>query len=188
MKFIVGLGNPTDKYKKNRHNVGFLFIDYLINNSLKTEIYSIKRKSEAELIESISNDFLLVKPLTYMNLSGRAILYLKKKYNLKQEDLMVVYDDIDFPFGLFKIKDSGSSGGHKGVQSIIDVIGKEFLRLRIGIGRPIKGSVVDYVLSDFSKQELSILNQEIFPILEDVVNDFIEKKDASYLMNKYNKK
>lgn len=169
IKAIVGLGNPGEVYKNTRHNVGFMVIDAL-NKELRCG--KKKEKCFSELYECSEYDVILAKPQTYMNLSGNAVLNIIKDYKLKPDQLLVVYDDLDLPLGTVKLKKSGSSGGHRGMKSIIDMIKTEnFPRLRVGIGRPSnKEDVSDYVLSPFSSNEKLIVEKVIVHCKECITN------------------
>jgi len=176
MKLIVGLGNPTQKYKFNRHNVGFLAIDYLV----KEYNASFVKDFKGELFKS--NDYLFLKPSTYMNLSGESVVLVKNFYKIENEDIIVIHDDIDLKLGALKFKRGGSSGGHNGLKSIDKHIGNDYYRVRIGVGRPErKEDVVNYVLSDFSKNELECINT-LFPIIKKAIEDI---KNAA---SKYSRK
>jgi len=149
MKLIVGLGNIGDKYRLNRHNVGFLAIDYLVDefNAFKVNFF------EGDLFKA--KDFLFLKPTTFMNNSGENVVLVKNFYKIDNENIIVIHDDIDLKLGALKFKRGGSSGGHNGLKSIDKYIGNNYYRARIGIGRPErKKEVINYVLSDFSKDEL----------------------------------
>ncbi len=149
MTLIVGLGNPTDKYQNNRHNIGFMVIDQLIDDLCAL---NITKNSFKGLLYKKGNLFLL-KPLTYMNLSGESVLAVSRYYKIS--DIIVIHDELDIPLGRIKIKHGGSSGGHNGLKSIDNIIGQEYDRIRIGISRPAeKGDVISHVLSDFSKTQL----------------------------------
>lgn len=168
MKLIVGLGNPGEKYKNTRHNVGFMVLDQLE-----------KEKPEG---------FILAKPNTFMNLSGPAVKKLTKRYSLNADELIVIHDDIDIPIGEFKIQKGRGAAGHKGVQSIIDALKtKDFWRLRIGIC-PQKGkpeNVEKFVLQNFTKEEKEILKkimengwtQYIQPLLTSSRKSYPDKKE-----------
>ena len=155
MKLIVGLGNPGDVYSDSRHNIGFRVIKALSSfykAALKRDsgTYSFTSK-----VKIGGNSVVLAIPVTFMNLSGSAVKPLLKKYKIGLEDLLVVCDDLDLELGRLKIKPSGSSAGHRGIQSIIDSLASnEFARLRIGIDRPGRGIEASlYVLSRFSRKE-----------------------------------
>ncbi|PKM93044.1 MAG: aminoacyl-tRNA hydrolase [Elusimicrobia bacterium HGW-Elusimicrobia-4] len=169
MKFIVGLGNPGKKYSATRHNVGFTVLDnFAEDKSLEWREY----KDRALL--SVCEDFLIIKPTLFMNRSGYAIMPLIKKYNPDFEDIIVISDDMDISFGSIRIKKGGSSGGHNGVESIIETLGtNEFIRMRIGIGRPPENIVpVDFVLSKFSQEE-AVKMKSVIPRASDAVSVFI---------------
>jgi len=174
MKLIVGLGNPGDKYKLNRHNVGFMAVDYLINEFTATKQSS---KFDGELYKS--NDFLFLKPLTYMNLSGESVEKVKNFYKLQNEDIIVIHDDIDLKLGALKFKRGGGHGGHNGLKSIDKHIGNDYWRVRIGVGRPErKEMVVSYVLGDFEEDELKCIN-ELFPLIKKAIED-IDQAPSRY--------
>ena len=183
MKFIVGLGNPGKKYSKTRHNIGFNIID----NFADKESLKWKEYKDCAFISS-SEDYLLIKPVLFMNLSGPAIMPLFNKYNPDCEDIFVVHDDMDIELGRIKLKKGGSSGGHNGIQSVIDSIGtNEFLRMRIGVGRPPKSTdPVEYVLSNFSSEEFEKLDPVSSRAI-DAISTFIEF-GIQKTMNMYNKK
>src|SRR3989339_742295 len=178
MKFIIGLRNPGKKYSRTRHNIGFTILDsFAEKRSLKW-----KEFKDNEII-SDDNSFLLIKPMLFMNLSGSAVSPLVKKYNPDCEDILVIHDDLDIDFERINVKKSGSSGGHNGVQSIIDLLGtKELDRLRIGIGRPPEFiDPVDFVLSNFDKKEMDKLDTIINRAV-DAAEVFVES-DIQKTMN-----
>lgn len=155
MKLIVGLGNPGYRYRGTRHNIGFLIIEALAKTckiSLKKEKGILALSGKGKIF---GYDAILAMPLTFMNLSGQAIGPLLKKCKINPQDLLVVCDDLDLEFGRQKLKAFGSSGGQRGLKSIIDVLkSPEFCRLRIGIGRPpVFMDAADYVLMPFTKAE-----------------------------------
>lgn len=187
-KLIIGLGNPGDEYKNNRHNVGFILIDKAAEN-FNVNFDNNKKKSLYARTKDKGIEYILLKPQTFMNLSGESASYISKFFNIKTEDIIVIYDDMDIPFGTFKIKKGGSSGGHNGIKSLISHLqSDDFTRIRIGIGRPSGGKKVnDYVLSNFSKKEREELDTVI-------ANDVIEALKTALFespiiaQNKYNKK
>jgi len=162
IRLLVGLGNPGKEYEKTRHNVGFMVIDELVK-SLRAKKPSEEALSLVYKIRIGGKEVFLAKPLTYMNNSGAAVYNLLEEYGLSPEQMIVIYDDLDLPLGTIRLRLKGSSGGHKGVESIIKYIGTQnFPRLRIGIGRPKKKEdVVKYVLSPFSQEEEKVINQVI---------------------------
>ncbi|HLC15824.1 MAG TPA: aminoacyl-tRNA hydrolase [Thermodesulfovibrionia bacterium] len=156
MWIIVGLGNPGKIYSRTRHNLGFMVVDRV------AELLSFppwKNKNACELTTHTESGLMLVKPMTYMNRSGQAVAEIVR-YN-RVTELVVVHDDLDLSAGAIKIRQKGSSGGHKGVASIIEYLKKQdFIRIKIGIGRP-AGSVEEYVLSPFNKDEIPVINESI---------------------------
>lgn len=152
IKAIIGLGNPGPRYQKTRHNIGFMVLDAL------AEYYqAIWHKKNELMLEAVikpaDTEILLIKPLTSMNLSGKVISYLQKQ-GIKAENILVVHDELELPFGTVKTKTGGSAKGHNGLKSIIEYTGPYFHRLRVGIGRPAnRENVPDYVLSPFSRGE-----------------------------------
>lgn len=150
---IAGLGNPGRKYERTRHNVGFMIVDALERALPGT---SQLRRFDAELFERTAEDgrLVLLKPQTFMNASGNAVGAAARWYHVPLDQLLVVYDDLDLPFGQLRLRPSGSSGGHNGMKSIIDRLGSEqFPRLRIGIGRGQQAGAIGYVLSRFNAAE-----------------------------------
>ncbi|MDD2290937.1 MAG: aminoacyl-tRNA hydrolase [Aliarcobacter sp.] len=154
MHLIVGLGNIGEKYQLTRHNVGFMVIDEITKN-LSTS--NIQKSNFHSTLEKSAYD-LYSKPTTFMNNSGMAVQAIKEYYKLDMEDIIVIHDDIDLPFGTVKFKIGGGHGGHNGLRSIDAHIGKEYIRVRIGVGKPQdKADVANYVLNNFSKEELNKL-------------------------------
>lgn len=155
---IVGLGNPGKGYEMTRHNLGFLVMDQLAQEtgvSLKQRKFnSLLRRGKVG-----GEQVILMKPFTYMNLSGEAVKKAYDYFHVSLKDLIVVHDDLDLDYGKFKIKTGGGDAGHKGIRSIIDHLGEDkFVRVRIGIGRPEKGEdVIDYVLDPLNESERSHL-------------------------------
>lgn len=165
MYLISGLGNPGDKYKHTRHNIGFLVIDEITKNLSTTNINN--SNFQAIVQKNLSN--IYVKPQTFMNNSGESILSIVEYYDIPNENVIVVHDDLDLPFGTVKFKIGGGHGGHNGLRSIDSHIGKDYIRVRVGIGKPEnKGDVANYVLSDFSKEEFSFLNDIIDHVIKSV--------------------
>lgn len=173
MRAIVGIGNPGKKYQFNRHNVGFLALD---NFAEKYQIKFFPSKYDYYYAEGVveGNHFVLAKPTTYVNNSGIAVKDLIDQYNISVNDLLIIVDDINLNEFDFRLKKSGSDGGHNGLASIIYMLNtNEFPRLRIGIGsRFEKGSLADYVLSDFNETELNKL-KETFEFTSGIIRAFI---------------
>lgn len=165
MNIVVGLGNPDEKYKNTYHNIGFDVVDALAK---KLGITFDKQKYKALVGEGYFNNekILIVKPQTYMNLSGECLVLLKEKF--KDARLMVVVDDIDLPKGNIRYREHGSAGTHNGLRSIVAHIGTEFERIKIGIGRDISMDLADYVLSKYDKSVFE-------PIIDKAVNEICER-------------
>jgi PTH1 family peptidyl-tRNA hydrolase len=159
---IVGLGNPGPTYEKTRHNIGFMVIDALVSRNNANKLSSTP---QSELYK-FSEHFLL-KPLTFMNLSGIAIAQVKNFYKI--DKVVVVHDDLDLPFGAIRFKFGGGHGGHNGLKSADEKISKEYIRVRMGIGKPEhKGEVASFVLSDFNADEKKHLDSWISKACEAV--------------------
>lgn len=183
MKLVVGLGNPGKEYDKTRHNIGFMVLDdYLGNVKWSTEFNAL-------YYECVINQekVLFVKPLTYMNNSGKAVGEFVRYFNIDIKDILVIQDDLDLNVGDYKLKCHSSSGGHNGIKSIISSLGnQDFPRLKVGIGSVKNDQVIDYVLGKFSKVELETLNSEFITfgkIIDSFINVGIDKT-----MNVYNTK
>lgn len=159
MWLLAGLGNPGKRYEFTRHNIGFMLIDRLCR------LWNVRLKDfgtymmDKVFIDGM--DIILMKPLTYMNRSGEAIKTLCTKMGIPPENVIVIHDDLDMEPGKIRIRKRGSSGGHRGVQSIIEAIGEGFTRLKIGIGRSKEIPPEEYVLQRFSDEELEIINEAI---------------------------
>ncbi|MDN5292915.1 MAG: peptidyl-tRNA hydrolase, family [Eubacteriales bacterium] len=184
MKIIAGLGNPGREYENTRHNIGFMVVDELARF---LGLAFCGEKFCALVAEGLvdGEKVLLLKPQTYMNLSGLSVAEAARFYKLEPAAILVVYDDMDLPPGKIRLREKGSSGGHKGMQSVIDHLGTDAIpRLRIGIGRG-PGQGADYVLSPFREEEK--------PIIEEAVRRGAEaltcwlKEGMAAAMNKYNR-
>jgi PTH1 family peptidyl-tRNA hydrolase len=164
MHIITGLGNIGSQYELTRHNVGFMVIDSMATKLANTSNIN-KTNFNADVLKSGYN--LLVKPKTYMNNSGQSVTAIKDYYKVENENIIVIHDDLDLPFGTVKFKRGGGHGGHNGLRSLDAHIGNDYLRVRIGIGKPQeKGNVANYVLSNFSKEELNKLEDIITHTLD----------------------
>ncbi|HHS97081.1 MAG TPA: aminoacyl-tRNA hydrolase [Chloroflexi bacterium] len=159
MYLIAGLGNPGTRYARNRHNVGFRCLRRLA----KAHDLEFRGRKRARIARGTiaGRPVLLARPRTFMNESGRAIAPLVRFHKVPLDHLLVIYDDMDLPLGTLRIRPKGGSGGHRGMQSIIDALGsRDFPRLRIGIGRPPEGvDPADYVLQDFSPEEEAVVEE-----------------------------
>jgi peptidyl-tRNA hydrolase, PTH1 family len=185
MKLIVGLGNPGKQYDKTRHNIGFEVIDFL-SNHYNIPLDKAKFKGNYGIGNIGGEKVILLKPLTYMNLSGESIRPIMDYYNLEPDDLVVIYDDLDLPVGKIRLRQKGSSGGHNGIKSTILHVGTEkFNRIRVGIDRPKNGmKVVDYVLGKFTKEEMDVLEDTIKKCSDACVQ--WAEEPFLQVMNKYN--
>ncbi len=183
MWIIVGLGNPGKKYAKSRHNIGFLVVEeiarrYTIDFN-EREQYRIGRGS----IDG--RDVLLVEPLLYMNNSGIVVKNIFRRFNIPPENLIVIHDDLDMEVGKVRIRRKGSSGGHKGVESIIQNLSvKDFPRLKIGIGREGDITPEDYVLSKFRKNEIPLIKSAVEKASDAVITIILEGPEKA--MNRFN--
>ena len=162
MKLIVGLGNLGIAYDKTRHNIGFMVIDALLKKYQSIDVS--KKAFKGDLLKHKSSFFL--KPLTFMNLSGQSVLSVKNFYKIDIEKIIVIHDDLDLPFGALRFKVGGGHGGHNGLKSIDELIGKDYIRVRIGIGRPEnKKEITSYVLGNFTNDECKYLDTFMDKIL-----------------------
>jgi PTH1 family peptidyl-tRNA hydrolase len=185
MKLIVGLGNPGTPYKQTRHNIGFEVIDELAKR-FQADLNQTKFKGVYTVIHKNGEKLILLKPLTYMNLSGESVKPIMDYYDIPMEDLLVIYDDMDLPVGKIRLRQKGSAGGHNGIKSIIAHTGTQnFNRIRIGIDRPQTGMAVpDYVLSKFRKEEWDLLS-DVIKTCTEACEDWLGKPFLE-VMNQYN--
>ena len=184
MKMIVGLGNPGREYENTRHNVGFMILD---EYAKKNDISTFKRKFNGLYTTFIHNNetYVLLKPQSYMNLSGTVIKKFASFYKIKPEDILVIHDDLDLPIGKIKIKYKGSSGGHNGIKNIIENLKtEEFPRFKVGIGKDENISYIDYVIGKLSKKELEFITK-IFDFSSYIIDDFLDY-NIEKVMSKYN--
>lgn len=183
---VIGLGNPGKEYEKTPHNVGFMAVDEIARKYNVT--FKLSSKHNAMIGEGKINGekIILMKPLTYMNLSGNAVRSYIEYYKININDIVIIYDDMDLPLGTLRIRKSGSSGGHNGIKSIIENIQTEsFKRIRIGIGRPTNNlGVIDFVLHNLSKIEMEKL-QEVIDLIPSMIEKTVEFT-FDYMMNIYN--
>ncbi len=194
MKLIVGLGNPGKTYAHSRHNIGFRCLNHL------ARVHSITIKqhqcqSRVGTGKIAGTEVVLAKPQTFVNNSGKAVGSLMQHHHISPADLIVIYDDLDLPLGKIRLRYGGSSGGHKGMQSIISALdSQEFSRIRVGIGRPTRGGgqptteeefIVDYVLSDFTSAEEKLIKSAIVQVAEAV--QYILAEGIEIAMNRFNR-
>lgn len=181
-RLIVGLGNPGKKYAKAKHNIGFLCLDaYAKANKLK---FSKETKFMGEIL--IQGQTVFLKPKTFMNLSGNAVKAVRDFYQINIENILIISDDIDLPFAKIRLREKGGSGGHNGLKSIISQLGSEnFNRLRIGIDRNEAVDAKDHVLSNFTKAEFKLLDEELIRYTQ-IIDEFSRGENYQNTMNKYN--
>ena len=183
MLLIVGLGNPGIQYEHTRHNIGFRVIDKLVSDSGAIDVS--KNSFFGKLFKS--NQTLFLKPMTYMNLSGKSLLAVKNFYKVEIDDIIVIHDDIDLPFSALRFKKGGGHGGHNGLRSIDSTIGKEYIRVRMGVGKPERrGQVVDFVLSNFSLDEEKNLDSWIEHTIKAIKE--LQDKELNEVKSRYSLK
>lgn len=181
MKLIVGLGNPGEKYKNNRHNAGFMALDYILNDGdgFMQARHSHEFKSEVYTLGYDGDKIILLKPQTFMNDSGQALKTICNFYKMDlNKDLLVIHDEVDLPFGAIRTTDSSSAAGHNGIKSIIENLGtQDFNRIRIGVEtRAARADLPTdaFVLQNFSDEEIKKLQEEVFPKVKIEVEKFIK--------------
>ncbi|MGV3278779.1 aminoacyl-tRNA hydrolase [Rickettsiales bacterium LUAb2] len=181
MILIVGLGNPSEQYQLNLHNIGFMVVDYLVNN-LKLEAFTNKFNGLCSVNNFNTKKVIFLKPLTYMNLSGTSVLAISSFYKITPDNIITIQDDIDLPKGQIRYRFDSGHGGHNGIRDIQDKIGSKFHRLKIGVGRPPNHyEVSDYVLSNFSKEDLKTWIPEIFTSFSNNINYIINKDFKKFI-------
>lgn len=181
---ICGLGNPGDEYAQTRHNTGFMVLDAFAKAS--NIVFEDKRYGFIATTSIKGRKVFLLKPTTFMNLSGNAVRYWLQKENINQKRLLVVSDDVALPLGEFRLKANGSNGGHNGLGHIIQLIGQDFARLRIGIGNEYpRGGQIDWVLGHYSEEDMQTLQPTIDIAIEIIKSFVLQGIDET--MNQYNK-
>lgn len=181
---IVGLGNPGDEYDCTRHNTGFMVVDELakaLGVSFADKRYGFVAEASIK-----GRKVFILKPTTYMNLSGNAVRYWLQKENIDQSNMLVVVDDLSLPLGAFRLKGSGSNGGHNGLGNIQQLIGQQYARLRMGIGDDFpRGGQVDWVLGKYSDDDMKVLQPSIDKAVE-IIKSFV-LAGIDITMNSFNK-
>lgn len=187
VKMIVGLGNPGSKYEKTKHNIGFMAVDKIVNNLDVT--FTEDKNFKAQIGSTFINHekVYFVKPTTFMNNSGIAVKALLTYYNISVEDLIVIYDDLDIEVGKLRLRSKGSAGGHNGIKSIIAHIGtQEFNRIKVGIGRPLKGmTVINHVMGQFNTEDNIVISLTLDRVVN-AVNFYLQENDFEKTMQKFN--
>lgn len=183
MFLIVGLGNPGNEYENTRHNIGFKVIDNIASEyNIDINRQKFKGMCGEGFIENTK--VILLKPTTYMNLSGESIREVVDFYKLSNKEVIVIYDDISLNVGRLRIRDKGSAGGHNGIKSIIAHLGTDvFPRIKVGVGQP-NVDLVKYVLGNFTKEEMEVLSESIDASTKAVME--MIKNDTTAAMNKFN--
>jgi len=186
MKIVFGLGNPGKKYEKSRHNIGFIAIDELAQN-LGLTFKQTKFKSLYAEGRLGTEKIILVKPQTFMNLSGESVQPWIDYYNVSAEDMVVIYDDMDLPVGKIRLRTKGGAGGHNGMKSIVNQLGtKEFNRIRVGIGRPLpEQTVISHVLSRFQKETVPDMKNAVEQVVS-AIKHWANDHTFQETMNDYN--
>lgn len=184
MKLVVGLGNPGKKYEGTRHNMGFMAIDLLSDQAQidvdKEVFHGLMGRGKI-----YDEDVILFKPTTFMNLSGTAVQEVVHYFKIALEDIVVIYDDMAIPIGSIRLRKEGSSGGHKGMQNIIDCLSSDQIkRIRVGIGEPGEWDTIDYVLSKPLKDDMPLIEEAIANAVRGI-KEYL-KSDFDRAMNKYN--
>ncbi len=181
MLLIVGLGNIGDKYKLNRHNVGFMFVDS-VASLCDFSRFTNKFKGLIAEKQIASEKILLLKPQTFMNLSGKSVLEVMNFYKITPEDIIVIQDDVDLEFSDIRYKTNSGDGGQKGIRSIQETIGKSIHRVKIGVGRPQDNNhdISSYVLSDFNQEEMAQLSK-LFTKCADSLSSLIQKDFKKFI-------
>jgi len=182
MKLIIGLGNFEDKYLFTRHNVGFMMVDFFVQMNSQSFKVEKKLKSAISKFRFNNEDVVVIKPLTYMNLSGEAISAVMNFYKIEVKDVLVIYDDLSLDLGRVRFRNSGSDGGHNGIKSVVQHLGtKDFDRLKIGIGPQPNIPSEAFVLQNFTKDELENVKDIIkTPMIETYLGEGIEKGQNLY--------
>ena len=184
VKLVIGLGNPGSEYNNTRHNIGFMYLDYLYGDCFKKNI-----KFNALEYETIINNekVIFIKPLSYMNLSGEVVIKYVNFYKINIDDVLVIQDDMDMDIGRYKLLFNHGDGGHNGIKDINNKLNsKRYLRLKIGISKRSDIDIKNFVLGKFSNDELKIVN-DIFNNLRELINDYV-LMDIDRLICKYNSK
>lgn len=184
MHLLVGLGNIGREYEMTRHNFGFLLLDQIIKDH---DLQSTSKKFKSEVFsgEIAGEKIIALKPQTFMNLSGIAVAEAASFYKIAPENILVLHDDVDLALGKIKIKIGGGNGGHNGLKSLDEMVGKNYMRLRLGVGRPQNKEfdTADYVLGKFSKEEMKVV-EEINKKISKLVRELLEGRADNFL-NKF---
>jgi len=182
MKLVVGLGNPGKKYQNTKHNIGFMCLDFYAKNNK----VSFKKENKFGGESLKIGNLVLLKPHTFMNLSGESIQKVMQFYDVQLENVLIIYDDLSLPLGKIRLREKGSAGGHNGIKSVIQHLHtEEFKRVKVGIDSNPLIETKNYVLSKFSKSELKEIDQSI-NLVSNIIDDFKSDKEFVNIMNNYN--
>lgn len=185
MYLVVGLGNPEKKYFNTFHNMGFMCVDRLAEK-LSVEFNKVECKSVTARARVNGEKVIIAKPVTYMNLSGQAVVELTHKYKIEKGKLIVVYDDVDIPLGSLRIRKEGSAGTHNGMRNIVQLLGEsDFPRIRVGIGKDTPMSLMDYVLSQVTDSDRAALDP-VFDNAADALKEYVHGEPLDNIMQKHN--
>ena len=185
MKLVVGLGNPGKEYLNTRHNIGFMYLDYIFDNKF---VFNKKFNAMEYIFSENGEKIIVIKPYTFMNSSGDSVIKYVNYYRIDISSILVIQDDLDMPVGKIKLLYNHGDGGHNGIKSIINSLnGKSFLRLKIGISKTSDIDTKDFVLGNFNVDELSKVKNS-FEKLSSFIDDFIYFKNRDLLISKYNSK
>lgn len=186
MKLVVGLGNPGLKYQKTRHNVGFMVIDEILKDIGATARFDAKFNAEVAILNVAGEKVCLAKPSTFMNLSGEAITKLMRYYDIPIDDLLVIVDDVNLSTGKLRLRETGGHGGHNGLRNIIGLLhSEEFKRVRIGVDNNTNMPLDQYVLGQFTPDQLIILSKALMQG-KSIVEMFVEGISYKDIMTKFN--
>jgi len=188
MKLVIGLGNPGNQYDKTRHNAGFMAIDRFAEKNNVSFSLNSKLKGMLANISINGKKAILLKPMTYMNLSGESVLSVMQYYKIDTNDILVISDDLDSRLGRIRLRANGSAGGHNGLKSINHLLKtEEYKRMKIGIDRSDVIPVIDWVLKKFTEDELASINLSL-DLAADAIYDFINEVDFVKISSKYSSK
>lgn len=184
MKLIVGLGNPGQEYNNTRHNIGFMCLDHFAKNQSSPQ-FKEKFNGLYSKFNINSEPIILLKPLSYMNLSGTVVKKFADYFKIEPQDILIIHDDLDMPVGKVKLKKGGSSGGHNGIKNIISELNTEnFNHLKLGISKNNNYDIKDYVLGQFTSQDKQIID-DLMPTIDQIIHDIITNPFEK-CMSKYN--
>lgn len=188
MKLIIGLGNPGKEYENTRHNAGFMAIDAFAKKEGASFSLEPKFKGMIAQVNLMGKKAILLKPMTYMNLSGESVIKVMQFYKIDPEDILVISDDLDSRLGRLRLRAKGSAGGHNGHKNIaLHIHTEEYKRIKIGIDRSPVISVVDWVLKKFTEDEMAVMNQAT-ELAADAITEFIKEEDFVKIASKYSSK